>query len=661
MGWFIKMGRIAIIFLLFFPILTSGQSEKLKEFIASTAEELAADDSDPEAASSYIEKLYDLAENPVRINTASEAEISRLFFLSDFQVKVLVDYVRTSGKIVSVFEIANIPGFDRETAEMLLPLITLEAGYTIGPDSSRWRSITLTTFTFRDNNADTISPGGPWRILERYRLTKGSFSAGFVAEKDPGEKLLTGNPPLPDFLSVNVAYNGRGIIKRVILGDYSARFGQGTNINTGISTGLSLSAPGYMSARNEVRSYTSTDENNFFRGVAAELTFRSMEIMCFYSRKSIDASLNTSSVTEDCWITSFYRDGTHNTPALLKKKDTVTETSGGLNLTYNFDNLRIGFTWSGSKFSLPVKTDANDPENYFKFSGKTNNIYSLTYKSLLGKMLIYGEFSTSGYKKYAVFQGLSFRPSDRLTINYLYRNYGGGFTSFHGKGIGSGTSTGNETEIVGSFMLEAAKHLFISGGCDLRDYQWLKYRNSAPSQSIRKELKIRYFPTEIVAAGLSYSYRSSMADDHGENGIPEQKNSVVRGIKSSGRITLSESLILGTIIEYKISGNSKSRGTVILQDVYYKFGKIPLRLWFRYCLFNTDDWDTRIYTYENDLLSSFSIPALSGEGSRSYIMAEFQTGDFGEVRIKYGISGISTKERGTEYRNELKLQYRVRF
>jgi hypothetical protein len=655
------MLKSVLIFLLLSPGLAFSQSEKLREFISSTAEELAADESDPQAASDYIEKLYDIAENPVKINSADEAEISRLFFLSDFQVKVLADYVRTSGRILSVFEIANIPGFDRETAEMLLPLITLENRTSLSADSSKWRSVSLTTFSFRNSNNDTAFLGGPWRVIERYRLTKGSFSSVLVAEKDPGERYFTGNPPLPDFISANVAYNGAGIIRRVILGDYSACFGQGTNINTGISTGLSLTAPGYMSSRNEIRPYTSTDENNFFRGGAAALSYKNLGVTFFYSRKDIDASVFYAPDSSSGIVESFYKAGTHNTPSMLKKKDTVEELAGGINAAYNFTNLWIGFTWSGNRFSLPVEAEKSDPEIYFSFSGKTNDVYTLTYKGLLGKILMYGEMSSSGYKKYAFIQGLSFRPSDRLIINYLYRNYSGGFLSFHGKGTGSSSSAGFESEMLGNFTLEAARHLFISGGCDSRNFPWLKYRNSSPSHSLRKEIKIRYFPVEKVTLDVSYSYRLETADVPGEAGIPQQENIITRSLKTAGRITLTDNLILGTVIDNKFSGNSSGRGTVVLQDIYYKVHNLPLRFWFRYCLFRTDDWDTRIYTYENDLLNSFSIPALSGEGSRTYIMAELKTGDFGEVRIKYGITSSSAIGKSADYRNEIKLQFRVRF
>ena len=141
-------------------------------------------------------------------------------------------------------------------------------------DSVRWRNTLLSNFSVKPGNNDTSSLGSPWKILTKYKFTAGGFSGGLTVEKDPGEKFLTGNPPLPDFLSAHIAYNGNGLIRRIIVGDFSARFGQGTNINTGIRRGISLTSPGYMSASDEIKPYTSTDENNFFRGVAAEFSVK---------------------------------------------------------------------------------------------------------------------------------------------------------------------------------------------------------------------------------------------------------------------------------------------------------------------------------------------------------------------------------------------------
>ena len=81
---------------------------------------------------------------------------------------------------------------------------------------------------------------------------------------------------------------------------------------------------------------------------------------------------------------------------------------------------------------------------------------------------------------------------------------------------------------------------------------------------------------------------------------------------------------------------------LLLQDISYRFGKIPLSVWFRYCIFKTDSWYSRLYVYENDLLNSFSIPALSGEGSRSYINGCMESEKFIDLRIKYGITEYGT-------------------
>jgi len=644
-----------------FPMMVLCQETKLSEAVVSIAEELAADDSDPEAASNYVGKLNDLAEDPVKINSSDQNEISRLFFLSDFQVKVLLDYTRSSGSIISIYELANIPGFDKETVEMMIPFITLDIKMTMPSDSVRWGNSVLMNLSLRSADQDTVSSGSQWRMLSKYKFRAGSFSGGVTVEKDPGEKFLDGNTKLPDFLSANIAYTGNGPVRKVIVGDYSARFGQGTNINSGIRTGLSITSQGYMSARDEINPYTSTDENNFFRGVAAEFSFEKLAVSLFFSKNSSDATLNSKSDTSENYVENFYLAGIHNTPATLLKKDAISELTCGLNMSYNFSNTRIGFTWSENRFSLPVRMKTDDPADIYKFDGNENNIYSFSYNGLIKRILLFSELSLNDLKKYAFVQGLSIRPSDRLTINFLFRDYSGGFISFHGKGPGSETPTGNERSTLGNFTFEAAKHLFISGGCDIQHFLWLRYRNSSPSWGMRQELRFRFLPTEKITFDASYNYRYSMADDNKTTGIPGQSEIKAKSFNFAFRYALHDNLNLGTRIDYKNADPPGSRGVLLLQELNYRFRKWPVTLWIRYCLFNTDTWDSRFYVYENDLLYSFSIPALSGMGSRSYIMAKWEIGDFAEIRIKCAFTSIAENSNSYINRNEIKMQFRAWF
>ncbi len=195
------MNKFQLIFLLILlPLNSSGQDEKVSDIISSIAEELADDENDPEAVAIYTEKLYDLIEKPVRINSADESELSRLFFLTDFQVKALADYIHSSGKIFSLYEIASVSGFDRDITRMIFPFLSLDTEKAANSDSIRLRNNLLSNFSVRFPVPGTSSEGSPWKSLTRYKFTAGRFSGGITAEKDAGEKLLSGKPPPPRFL-----------------------------------------------------------------------------------------------------------------------------------------------------------------------------------------------------------------------------------------------------------------------------------------------------------------------------------------------------------------------------------------------------------------------------------------------------------------------------
>ncbi len=649
---------MTILFILF-SAYTLGQETKISERIIAIAEQLAAEESDPGAAELFSERLIELTEDPVTINSGDEKEISRLFFLTDFQVKVLSDYVKTSGRIVSPFEIANIPGFDRESAELLIPFITLENRLTTFSDSARSRHTLLTNFIYKTTASDTSMLGSPWKILTRYKITSGSFSGGFTAEKDPGERFLSSKPPLPDFFSGYLTYSGKEIIKRIVIGDYSARFGQGTNINTGIRTGLSLTTPGYLAGRSEIRPYTSTDENNFFRGAAAELSIKNFELSVFLSVNKIDATLNDTVDSTISSIKSFYQTGLHTTNETILKKDIVRETGWGVNLSYNFNNLRAGITWSENRFSSPVFPDPGNPADKYDFTGLKNSLFTIYYNSLIKRFILYGEFSTSGLNKYAFVQGASFRPADRLNINIMYRDYSPGFTSFHGNGPSGGSLNSNEYGILGNFTFEAARFLFISAGSDLRYYPWLRYRCSAPSMAKRHEIRIKYLPSQKLTIETLYNFRFSMVDSQDENRIPLQDEIVTQSVRGSVRYSPSEYLTLSTRADYKIVNPSGSKGMLLLQDVYIRFRRFPVSIWMRYSIFNTGGFESGLYTWENDLLNSFNIPVLYGNGNRAYLMASCKIADRVELRIKYGVITTSVINSRMKEVNEFKIQFRI--
>ncbi len=650
---------ILTVFNCYFINSTIAQDERLSESVRSILEELAGDESGEEAGNSITERLYDLSEKPVDLNSSDEQELSRLFFLTDFQVKSLADYVRKSGKILTVFEIMNIPGFNRDLAEMLAPFITLGSQKDRTVDSSRISSNLVMTFSQKFGTGDTTAPGPPWKLLSRYRLAAGRINAGFTTEKDAGELLLTGKPPGPDFYSANISWSGKGVLRKVIAGDISGSFGLGTCVNTGPATGLSLTAAGYLSGGDEIRLCTSTDENNFFRGAGFSLKFRKVSVTCILSDNRIDATVDTLPGTGTRTISTFYRAGLHNSSATLKKKDAVREYAAAISASCDFNNIRFGVVWSGVRFSIPVRKAAGDPESVFDFEGDRNSVMSVWYKAVTGKLILFGEAAADVGLKTAVVQGASFRLSDRLTGNLLCRSYAPGFTSFHGKGLFQSSSGDNVRGIFGNFTFEAARYLFISCGCDLRWYPWLRYRCSTPSEAKSCQAMVKYQPAGPCSAEIAYDYRCSVYDDPEKEGIKKQYEAVSHSFKGAFRITAGDNLAFTTRLEYRRAVVPESRGTALIQDISVKFSDLPLRCWFRCALFTTDDWNSRIYAYENDLPGTFNIPALSGKGSRIAVMLQWEPIRATELRIKYSTGDLAGREAPGP--SDLRIQLKLRF
>ena len=73
--------------------------------------------------------------------------------------------------------------------------------------------------------------------------------------------------------------------------------------------------------------------------------------------------------------------------------------------------------------------------------------------------------------------------------------------------------------------------------------------------------------------------------------------------------------------DFYYQGNAKSSGLTILQDITWHFSKLELSA--RVAFFATDNYDSRQYVYEKDMLYAFSLPAYYDRGTRHYLMARY--------------------------------------
>jgi len=232
------------------PIISDPQS-----IISDILEDIIAlsDDENLDLEAITDDLIY-FSENPINLNNTNKEELAKLIFLSDFQAIALLDYIETYGKILTIYELQLVMGFDVSDIVKLMPFVTLSETQKQSVYGSlfkygkhdmfvRARSLIETPFGYTPPTSPTSNryAGNKLGLYTRYSYrTRSGLQFGFVGEKDPGEEFFRGSNPYGfDHNSFHLQANNIGLIKTLVVGDFNAEFGQGLTLWTSASFGKS--------------------------------------------------------------------------------------------------------------------------------------------------------------------------------------------------------------------------------------------------------------------------------------------------------------------------------------------------------------------------------------------------------------------------------------
>ncbi len=641
-----KIILIIAIYPLVIPLAISQELDIRSKTMIEDIIESAASKSDKQLdQTSLIEQLEILAENPVAINTASRQELEKLLILNDFQINSLQQYIIKNGPILSAYELQLVYGFDKQTAELLMPFIYLneqdlkekrvikrplkygkhqlflraqkilegQEGYFEYPDS------------IPDLNPNSRYQGSPWKYYTRYGYSyKDKLAFGFTAEKDPGEPFFKGHNQLGyDFYSGFFQIKNIWKIKTLIIGDYEPVFGQGLTLWSGLSYGKSNEVLLVEKRKNEIRKYSSTNENEFFRGFATTIDLGMPEISIFISSKKIDANvLEWDTLThKPISVSSHYGPGIHGTPSQIEDKNVLDETLYGFNFALNKNLWHFGVTMLNYQYGAPL-IKSSQLYNKYDFIGTGGSKIGADYRLSLKKGMIYGEISHNPGYGWAFLQGGMFQLHELWSVSFLYRNYSKDFHPIYSNAFGESSENKNETGFYFGTRFHPVRKLSISGYIDFFSFPWLKYQVSAPSKGWEYYLQADF--TLSNELNMQFRFQEERKEENIGNESPMAETGNKTRLKARYQLsyTVSPSLVLRNRIEWARynKGDVYDQGYLVYQDIIYHLLKIPLDLTFRFAMFDTDSWNTRIYAYENDVLYAFSVPPYYGKGIRTYLM-----------------------------------------
>jgi hypothetical protein len=673
------------------PYFSGAQTDELKTSIIEQRIEEIANSLDEGQELDYTNLFEDLAyyfEHPLNLNAADVDELRELYLLTDIQIANLQRHIARYGDLRSIYELQAIEDFDLPTIRSLTwfttvaPVLSLQ-NFSI---SEFWRESTHDLFLRYKRNlqlqdgfipdADTGVPdyaGSPDYLYSRYRLNyKKSFRAGLTFEKDAGESLEKG----PDFYSAHVLYNGQTWLRRLVVGDFQALFGQGLTCWNGLAFGKSPFISNVKRNGIGLRPYSSVQEANFFRGAGVTVGKKDIELTAFFSDKRIDGNADESAdsvLTDDEFIvSSLPLGGLHRTASEIANKNLVREQVYGGNLRYAHRLFSVGITGIHTQLNAQLlpKTDLYA---MYRFSGSQNTTLGADYQAVLGNANFFGEAARSANGGFSMINGVVAALHPGLTFSAVWRHFGKDFQNTKANVFGENSLTAaNERGLYAGIQANLSSKITFTAYTDFVRYPWLRYRVDGPSIATDYLAQLNYKPDKKNEIYLRYRRRENVLNSSLEGAIITTPSATLQeNWRINGSYQVHPNIQLRSRAEWSVFSQEqeKSRGFVIYQDINYKRLGSRATFTLRYAIMDCPDWNARIYAYENDVLYAFSILPYTGRGSRVYGMVKWDVARGVDLWVRYGaflynqtrIITEQSAEPNELIKSDVHLQLRLQF
>lgn len=631
-----KKRRSVWLVALFAALLTPGWSqiqdistdELLENFFRDNEQ---ASESD---AQQYLENLENYRANPLNLNRITRDELLSLHLLNELKVEHLLRYRLQFGPFLNEYELQSVPGLELTDIRRLLQYTEVRTGldarntnllqgFYAGEDELllRWGQPSPPNYTGQVE-------GKPYGWALRYRHSfDNRLRFGFTAETDAGEAFFTrSNRSGFDFYSAHLfVQNLNRTVKVIALGDYSARFGQGLLLQTGFSPGKSAETTSIMRGGRKLNAYASFGETYFFRGAATTLAVgKHVEITTLYSDRQRDGNvlLPDSNDLEfpEIAFSSLQNSGLHRTAAEVADEGALRERVGGLSASYGWKSGQISVNGLSIAYDKPFQPS---PVAYrqFAFQGRTLSGGSVDYNWRRRNWLLFGEAARSDNGGVATVNGLLLSPDQHVTLSALHRSLARDYQSVYAAPFAETSGSANEHGLYLGADIRYVRRWQLNVSADVWRHPWLRFGVSAPSQGREFLARLLWTKSRNFSVYGLWQGETKERDSNveGQPGLLENRRDRLRvhAIYKVSTTVEFRSRIEWTT--YRVADSDRSQGFIAYQEVVVKPLGFPVTGTLRYAIYDTENFDTRVYAYENDLFSAISIPAFSGRGSRIYM------------------------------------------
>lgn len=603
--------------------------------------------------------------NRININT-STFDLQSLHILNQTQIQAVFRHIKEYGTIKSFYELQTIEGFDTSTIYALLPYIKINENRNHFKYNKTEHSLRTGAVYAESNEEITTDYKGSnikWNLVYKAEK-KGLFTFGFRAEKDAGEKygLLFNSA----FLNIHL----NSFCKNILIGDQQISMGQGLLIGSGLGIGKSAMVMHILKIQSATRPHTSMNETGFLRGISARfLINKNIEAILFTGNRRLDATTNTDSNSMQ-YFGSIISSGYYRTDNEIAKRHSVIQKLSGMHVKYNLRNLLIGLNLLAKSSNISYLENENTIQENLEIQYKQYYKISLDYKWQFRNILLFGEGVYNKGKIPAFLGGLLLAAGKFCDISFLYRHYSVSNDGSMGNAFGDATENRNETGLYSGMVMQINKNIQISLYNDIAKFPYSKYRVNGSSMSNEQLCEIKYSKRNALTFYIRYKQRRKylntsepmqikIPEEHFKQNLRAHLEYTIAGIRMRNRAEY-------TI--YRIE-NKTFYGFLMYQDVQFKLLK-GLKLNGRISLFESDDYNSRSFAYENTIPGMYSIPSFMGKGFSYYLQVQYHCNKDLQIWLRFAdrlfektelITKGILKSNETIRKSEIQMQIQWKF
>ena len=605
--------------------LTYAQQQNWEGMIDNVGVTEAAES---EVWESMFDVLSDLEEHPINLNTATREDLERLPFLTNQQIEDLQAYLYQYGNIQSMGELSMIPSLDQLRIELLSHFTYIAT--TDERHFPTWKELaqngqhdlllTAKVPFYKRQGDQNGYLGYPYRYSLRYTFNHDDYlKAGLIGAQDSGEPFLKGDNAYGfDHYSYYLVLRKLGRLKTLALGHYKIRAGLGLVVNNELGFGKSMILPSLLRSGSTIRAYSSRSSANYLQGAAATIDLgHNIDLTGFLSWRYIDGTLSKDQQA----IVTFVKNGYHRTPTEMSKKNNASQTAAGIHLAWQHNGFHLGATMLYTHLSLPLQP--NTAQRYRNFYPAGNHFWnaSTDYGYTCRRFTFSGETAINDRHAIATIHVANVQLTSDIQLTALQRFYSYRYYTLLGQSFSDGGYTQNESGFYIGMTWHPRRNFTLTAYTDIVYFPWLRYQVSNASHAWDNSLAFSWKKKHFTFSGR-YRFRTREKDD-------TQKTTLIDDATHRMRLSVAytdgfwTSKTQGDFVlnHYKQS----SRGWMVSQDIGCQPWK-PLQLFLHGAWFHTDDYASRIYSYERGPRYDFYFPSFYGHGIRYGLLAQTNLG-----------------------------------